>query len=490
MKKNRVQNLMLLVGASAYNLLFWQEKLGVNAFLFSSLIIAYLLVFKPKIRTSKPAVTTAIGTILLSLLIIWNNSLFSKIMYTISFITFIGFTKEQSLRFVWFGFIAALISLVKTPLKLFQDLFSRKGKSIGVSTIWRTAQISLIPLLVLFLFYLIYYLGNSNFSQISDSFWATILPWLQWDISFRRILFFITGVIVVGGMISHFKFPYFKKLQNLLTEKLLRTRRANSNTKIGTIALKNEYRVALITVFSLNVLLFIVNLIDISFVWFGYNETIIQLRKAQYVHEGTYTLIFSILMAMTVLLIFFRRNLNFYPKQKMLKTGAYIWIFQNTVLGVSLLIRDFRYIDYHGLAYKRIGVMIFLILVFIGLISMFYKIQKKRSNYFLWHRNSWALYFVMLFCCFINWDTLITRYNLNFQTKTKIDFKFLIDDVSDKNLYFLIDYQSNNSVPNYVRNKIEFKKRNFLKSQNRYSWLSWNYSDYRNNLYLETNITD
>ena len=52
-------------------------------------------------------------------------------------------------------------------------------------------------------------------------------------------------------------------------------------------------------------------------------------------------------------------DLNFYQKNKWLRYGAYAWLFQNAVLVVSVLFRDYYYIAHMGLAYKRIGVLVF-----------------------------------------------------------------------------------------------------------------------------------
>ena len=488
MNKNTSQFILLLIGVSSYEYFFWGEKFGVNCLLFSAVMIGYAFLADRKLKLSKPAVLTAFGTFLTAILIVVNNSLFSKIIHVLSFISFIGFAKARTLRFMWFSIAVALLSFIKTPVKIFQSTFSFEGKKHGIPTLLKTVQLSLVPLMFLAFFYFIYYVGNSNFSQISDSFWSNVAAWFQWDISFNKFVFFINGIFITGAIIYKFEFPFFKKLQYKLTEKLIRKRKVAFNYK-GILALKQEYQIAFITIVSLNVLLLFVNITDIAYVWFGYDDAIMESQKAKYVHDGTYILIFSILMAMSVLLLFFRKNLNFYPKSYPLKAAAFLWIIQNAILGISLLIRNFRYIDYHGLAYKRIGVLIFLVMVFIGLLTLFYKIKMKKSNYFLWHRNTWALYFVMIFCCFVNWDILITKFNLNYQTKTAIDFYFLINKVSDKNLYLLPDYQQNtlkrNESTQLVYKLIEKKKLRFIEAQKRLSWRSWNYADYRNKNYLK-----
>src|SRR5207344_2440265 len=70
----------------------------------------------------------------------------------------------------------------------------------------------------------------------------------------------------------------------------------------GIMAIKNLYTVGLISLVLLNILLLIVNSIDISYIWFGFNAQEVNLYKM--IHDGTDLLIFSIVLAILVLLIF------------------------------------------------------------------------------------------------------------------------------------------------------------------------------------------
>lgn len=72
----------------------------------------------------------------------------------------------------------------------------------------------------------------------------------------------------------------------------------------GSMALRNENMTAIISLVLLNVLLLCINCVDITYVWFGftYNNDI---NLSEYVHEGTGLLIFSILLAMVLLLFSF-----------------------------------------------------------------------------------------------------------------------------------------------------------------------------------------
>ena len=158
-----------------------------------------------------------------------------------------------------------------------------------------------------------------------------------------------------------------------------------------------------------NVLLLVVNAIDINWLWFGFVPAP-GFDLTQFVHEGTYVLIFSILLAMGIVLWFFRRNLNFYqPGLPWLRWGATVWVLQNAVLAVSVGLRNYYYILHSGLAYKRIGVCFFLLLTFFGLGTVLLKIWQRRSAYSLVRLNSLAAYAVLLLLAAGNWEVWIAE---------------------------------------------------------------------------------
>jgi Domain of unknown function (DUF4173) len=207
-----------------------------------------------------------------------------------------------------------------------------------------------------------------------------------------------------------------------------------------------------------------------------------------YVHEGTYFLIASILLAMGVLFFTFRKNLNFYPKNQPLKTAAGIWLIQNAVLAFSVAVRNLHYIDFHGLAYKRIGVFWFLSLVFFGLYTLWTKIKDTRSNAWLWRYNAWAFYTLLVLNTCVNWDVLITRYNLSGKPKSTVDLNQMVYDMSNKNLFLLEATKERlpqlNTYPpmseDVIYQGIALKRGSFESEQSQISWKSWNIADKRN----------
>jgi hypothetical protein len=190
--------------------------------------------------------------------------------------------------------------------------------------------------------------------------------------------------------------------------------------------LRKEWLAAVVSFGLLNLLLLVVNAVDVKWLWFGFDRSSVA-DLTQFVHEGTYVLIFSILLAAGIMLWFFRRNLNFYqPGLPLLRWGATAWVLQNVVLAISVGLRNYYYIVYTGLAYKRIGVYGFLLLTLFGLGTVLLKIWQRRSAFNLVRLNSWAAYALLLGLAAGNWEIWIARYNLQTRFQS-LDIGFLLD---------------------------------------------------------------
>jgi len=117
---------------------------------------------------------------------------------------------------------------------------------------------------------------------------------------------------------------------------------------------------------------------------------------------------------------------------------------------------------------------------------MVLKVWQKRSLYFLIHYNSWTIYLLFVVLCSVDWDVFITRYNISHAQENGLDTYFLVYEVSDKNLYLLskhiddIERLSDGYFGNEFSTRLDQKWSDFAKQQQTYSWLSWNYADWRN----------
>src|SRR5690606_12977260 len=106
-----------------------------------------------------------------------------------------------------------------------------------------------------------------------------------------------------------------------------------------------EYRSAVLLFFGLNGLLAFLNFMDIYWVWFNFKWEGQFLKD--FVHQGTYMLILSIVISIGLVIYYFRRNLNFFQRNRRLKYLTYLWLGQNALLAVSVFIRNGYYISYY-----------------------------------------------------------------------------------------------------------------------------------------------
>jgi hypothetical protein len=79
-------------------------------------------------------------------------------------------------------------------------------------------------------------------------------------------------------------------------------------------SLKKEFIAGIFLLLILKSLILVVSSIDIYWVWFNFKWEGQYLK--QFVHEGTYLLILSILISIALILFLFRGNHNFYKKIK------------------------------------------------------------------------------------------------------------------------------------------------------------------------------
>jgi hypothetical protein len=486
--KNKIrQSWIILGGAAVYYYLFWQSPSGLNSLIFSLFLLAVLGLTQAEKLQSRGALLAICATIISAGLVAWHNSALTKIGHSFSFLILIGFLQKMELRFIWYAFLLAMVGFMEGPKRIYEEFMSSNLNHGRYKEIFRWLKLTLVPLALGFVFFVIYYAANAQFAALIDRFTAALSFNVSFDWLIARGIFFFIGILIFSALILKSSYAHLFKQ---LSFKLIRRRSKNPlNLKISnsSIALKNEYRVGLITIGLLNGLLFIVNMTDLRYVWVEYEDTTPQMLS-QYVHEGTYLLIIAILLAMVVLLYFFRKNLNFYPENDHLKHLANLWIIQNGVLALSVAMRNYHYIHEFGLAYKRLGVIWFLVLTIVGLLSFHQKIAGRKNINYLLHINGWALYASIMLFSLINWDLVITKYNLSMENKGNLDIQFLTEDVSDKNLYLLLEHKYelglNSTPPAPLNELLEQKQTAFENKVKNRSWKSWNWSDQRNLNYL------
>ncbi len=490
MKKDILINVAVALGALLFNFIFWNETMGLNTLIFAVFLVAVLWFLNKESFLERTVQIATSGVLLTALLVVYHNSLFVRVIHVLIIPILIGFVQARTLRFVVLAGLIYAANLVEMPLHILRQL---KNLPIlrGRENLFKNLRFVLFPLFILPIFYLIYYVANPNFAELANSFWGKVFEFLNFNWDLDRVFFFLLGILIVGAALWKQTLMNFEKLE-IYRPDALNPDDFTEGEKSGIFNMTTDdrYRNGISLLISLNALILLNNILDFQHVWLGGALTRSPWELKQYVHEGTYVLILGILLAIAVLTHLFRGALNFHPKASILRGLGLAWLAQNTFLALSVGCRNWQYIDHCGLAYKRIGVFIFLTLTLFGLYFMYLKIKEKRSFYFVIRRVGWAFYGVLLAGCFINWDVFITKYNIETPVKTGIiDVRFLLQDVSAKNLPLLYENQdtlkahfdkiSDGSKERMgsFDNMFNAKKNSFLQERNTYSWLSWNYID-------------
>lgn len=177
---------------------------------------------------------------------------------------------------------------------------------------------------------------------------------------------------------------------------------------------------------------------------------------SDFVHQAVWSSIFSIIVAVGLIMWFFKGDLNFNKHSKLIKALVYIWVLQSVLMLLSTIIRNSWYIHQYQLTYLRIGVYVFLVLSLIGLFFTALKIFKTKSAWYLVCKNFEAWLLILVVCSCFNWDRIITRYNISNATDVKnIDIVYLIE-LSEANIPELVNLY-NNPKTNYIFTKSNYR---------------------------------
>jgi hypothetical protein len=509
--KNKSNFLLLstLIGGLLFNYLFWTEDLGLNLLIYSLYILS-ITYFNTEIIKSRKFTTYAISHLFAAILVVIINSDLSIVAYYISLLLFIGFSHYQQIKTVFIAIMAVFVQFLTLPFNVIQNLTSISIGSFNLRPVLKLVKYILVPLFIVSVFTIIYSDANQVFAHYLDNISTSLsllltgfLDLFFVDFNFNRLLFVCLGLVLTGGLLLTCFNKKLGDIEQNSTEDLERIRRNNSSKTIWyqiieifsgnllykKLALKTEYITGIISFIALNILLLIINTIDICTLWLGFKPSG---NFSADLHDGTNALIFSIIMAMAVIIYFFRGNLNFYSKSKTLRLLAFTWMVQNSILIVSVLIRDGYYIEFYGLTHKRIGVMVFALLCIIGLVTVYIKVAKQKTLFYLFKINGHIWFALLLGFSLVSWDVFIAKYNFNHSESKVIDPDYLLSlsdrvlpllDQNRNKLLYDSTSETNHLKPDVINPNIKLQEQldrridNFGKRYRKTSWLSWNLSD-------------
>jgi len=482
-----------LVFAIILTFLFYKQSFGINLLIGEIIFFIWLMYKGTFQRVGVYTFTLAAGLLMTGFFSVINHSSYTIFINLVVLFIFSGLLIFPQTKSLIYAAGQSFHKLLNGPVMFLNDLSG--NKRTNSSRFWRKFSIFALPVIIILFFVLIYRLANPIFDnallEISDFVEDTFGKIFEY-VDFLVIPVFLVCLFVSIFLLNGTPNQYLIELDKKATLFLIRQRKPFLHTFRMT-ALKNELKSGVFLFLALNILLLILNIIDIRWVWFGFEWEGEYLK--QFVHEGTYLLILSILISIALVIYFFRGNQNFYSQNRLLKYLSYAWIFQNAILAVSVAIRNFWYIHYFALAYKRIGVIIFLLLTLYGLYTVFLKVKHRKTSFYLFKQNSFAIILVLMISSLIHWDQLIAKYNFAHADRSFLHLDFMsglpdktlpyldksLDELKDiqKKQTELFPFEEKYMVPEYYVQYIANRKNDFIDKWENTSLLSWNLAEYR-----------
>jgi Leucine-rich repeat (LRR) protein len=435
MKKN---DLILIVSVGLYSFLFYHQTFGLNFLLFSvAMTLAFIIKDKSLLKENFWYIAAS-GAIVSGVCVaLYGTALaFAANIVSLSLMSAFSLSRKSSVILASLYSIYAYLSSI--AYMVIDSIMRRKQSDKPVDAkFWTKFSIGFGIFVIILVFFILYKNSNPLFQDLTKKINFDFISW-EW------VRFTLLGFIIVYGFIYARNFPgLYRKDQSLPSGIDKDAVLGKENKFFGKkININLEINSGIILLLLLNVLLFIVNALDVAYLWIT-QKLPEGMSYSDYVHQGTGTLIISIVLAILIILFYFRGHVNFSEKNKSIKTLAYLWMVQNIIVIASTAYRNILYVNEYSLTYKRIGVYIWLILTLVGIITTIVKIGKHKSNWYLFRQNGWSVYFVLiLFACF-NWDMVITNYNIK-NSKT-LDKYYLLNLGSPANIPSLL------SLPEDVR---------------------------------------
>jgi hypothetical protein len=473
--------------------LFKGQQAGVNVLLFNLILIVGLSVSGRLEINNRLHLLLSSGAIISSLMVLMYGSSMAMAGNVFSLLLLMGAIADNRLLLLLNGFTASAYAIASAPFNYLAQIFNSTGNKSSGRRIARFILVFIAPLLVLFLFVLLYANASPFFNKFTGNFM----------LHFRRFLEFLyefispdTFWIFVGGLLISLGFLFGKSNRLLVffsEGKGMDLFRLRKIYRGRTTALKTEFRSGIVLLVLLNVLLAIMNVLDIYNVWlfFEWNGDFLK----QFVHEGTWLLIFSIIISIAIVLYYFRGNLNYYPRRRLLLNLSLLWMAQNALLVISVGIRNMYYIQHFNLAFKRIGVYAFLLLTLFGIATIMYKILKRKSREYLFHNNGIAAYVILICLGFFNWDKIIAFHNVRHADTAFFHTNFMLSlnssalpelhqslkkaDVIQQDQGEKFEFRRYYlSMDEYVK-QVKQRTDNFTTGYPLLSWQGWNIADYQ-----------
>lgn len=435
----------IFLTAALFVVLFYDQEPGLN-FAILGIVYALLTLFKtPERNRTRIFLILFVISILSSLAFAWFRD-FPSLLAVVSSLLLLGYRSRNRKLKILFLIPVFIINTITSIFRFFN--FDEWLPKKNVSGVWqKTLAFIIIPLVFISLFFGIYSVGSDHFASIFRDYELDINVWQVLGLS-------VLGFFIAFNYWNYVVERFIYKKNHLLDEDFQDTDKVQKAT-YSFLDLEAERTSGVISFFCLNILL-IFFIVTYNYEQF-YEASKTPVQLSEETHERVNAVILSIIMAVLVIMFYFKSGFNFDPKAKLMKILARIWIILNAILVCSAALKNYEYIISYGFTYKRLGVFAFLLLSLIGLALTFIKIQKKKRNIFLFNTMIWYFYGTILACSYVNWGGIITSQNMK---RKDFAVNYHLDQInfSEKGLLEYADEKKDLQLKKKVLEKIKAEK--------------------------------
>lgn len=398
MKKHQI----ILASSLIFALLFYNESVGVNLAIFGLVLTGFICYFFQDRFTDRSHLILVVTSVLSCLAFAWYGDFASFLALAMS-ILFLQFkTQESKLKIIQM-FPLIFLNAFASVGRIFMFNQWLPEKKIHNDFAKKLVAFFVIPAIFIGLFFIVYSFGSNHFSSLFTDYTLDI------DIV-QLLLISILGFYISFSFWNYWVPDLSYEKNAMLDNDFDNIAEIKNQSTFSFLDIDFERKSGEITLVLLNIMLLV---FIATYNYEQFFEVVKNPNLSADTHERVNSVIFSIIMAVGLILFYFKGGFNFDKKAANLKKLAKIWIVLNGLLIASTFIKNSEYIAVQGLTYKRLGVYAFLILAIIGLVFVFLKITKQKTNAYLANQMVWYFYGTVLLCSFVNWGNLITNYNIS-----------------------------------------------------------------------------
>ena len=470
-----------LVAAMAllWTLFFYDNSIGLNLFIFGLCLMMVQGWYQSEVWQEGSNWLIGLLWLLSLMAVAWHGSDIAILSVFLWMLVATGrrFIPASSLLTALLNSIGSLATSF-----LYDVLVSRQQDPPGgkgfIAKLAKTIKLTIGPIAIIFFFFILYAFASDSFGNLSGD--ALNL------ISIGRLFYFGFAFAALYGLFHYLPLKSLTE-EDLNAGNFLERIRHRRKRNSPMLALHNEYLRATFLFGGLNLLLLLFHGSDV----YSLITTQDSLNHSAMVHQGVNTLIFSIIVAIILIVFHFRGNLNFYSKSKTLRQLVYGWIALNALLVLSTFFKNYLYIAQYGLTYKRVGVTFFLLLCLAGLLITLLKVTEKRNFWFLLRSNAWVFFVTGTLFAALPWNPIITQHNLD----RKIGYAYVLK-LGDNNTHLIARHLQENPYElrdcrlldlwKHKLSRTLRKDHNLLES----TWLQYQRDNYLQSIAIDPSISE